>query len=165
MPPPITLLPPAERQAAASRFRELTDIFEGFSRWRSAELEALAQYLLLRAAEHWRGAADRVPPARMERIVQFVRENLTSEMSRARIAGAFHLTPGHVNHIFRKELGCTPSAFINRERCQRACWLLENEGVSVKEAAYAVGYRDPAYFSRVFRRYLYVPPQEVRQRR
>jgi two-component system response regulator YesN len=55
----------------------------------------------------------------------------------------------------------TPSAVINRERVMLAYRLIHEQGKSVKEAAYAVGYQDPFYFSRVFKRTLGIPPSQV----
>lgn len=39
--------------------------------------------------------------------------------------------------------------------------LIHEQGKSVKEAAYAAGYQDPFYFSRVFKRTLGIPPSQV----
>jgi signal transduction histidine kinase/ligand-binding sensor domain-containing protein/DNA-binding response OmpR family regulator len=53
------------------------------------------------------------------------------------------------------------SEFIRLVRLQRGRDLLETGHYSVKEAAFQVGFNDPAYFSRVFKKEFGVPPQQV----
>ena len=75
------------------------------------------------------------------------------------------VTPAYVNMIFKRELGTTPSALINRERMIVAHHLIRNQGLLVQEAAHRVGFEDPFYFSRVFTRIMGIQPSEIAQQR
>jgi AraC-like DNA-binding protein len=77
----------------------------------------------------------------------------------------FRITPEHVNALFRKELGVTPTQFLHRERIFRAYRYIRDQGVSVKEAAAQVGFDDPFYFSRVFKRIFKHAPSSLRRAR
>jgi AraC-like DNA-binding protein len=110
---------------------------------------------------HWQQPASTKLSPRMEAMLAYIRGHLQQPLSRQTLASAFGLSPEHINLLFRRELGMTPSAVINRERVMLAYRLIHEQGKSVKEAAYAVGYQDPFYFSRVFKRTLGIPPSQV----
>ena len=50
-------------------------------------------------------------------------------------------------------------------KIQRACFLLDTTTLSVREIGSQVGYEDPYYFSRIFRKVMGVPPRAYRQSR
>jgi AraC-like DNA-binding protein len=65
----------------------------------------------------------------------------------------------HVNYsrsyfsrLFKKEVGITIPEYINKVRVQRAKFLLKNTDLNINEVAKSVGYDDPFYFSRIFKR-------------
>jgi AraC-like DNA-binding protein len=63
---------------------------------------------------------------------------------------------------FQAEFGCSPSAYLIRFRLQRACQLLRHSSLSIGTVALSVGFEDPYYFSRAFRREMGVSPTEYR---
>jgi AraC-like DNA-binding protein len=67
------------------------------------------------------------------------------------IARQLGYSAAHVSEMIRRSTGTTFTVLRRRMQIERACWLL-SRGSSVKEAALASGFRDPAYFGRVFRR-------------
>ncbi|WP_020619269.1 AraC family transcriptional regulator [Paenibacillus daejeonensis] len=54
--------------------------------------------------------------------------------------------------LFREATGMSVSAYLASYRMQRACELLEMGTLSVQSVAYSVGYQDPLYFSKVFKK-------------
>ena len=52
----------------------------------------------------------------------------------------------------------TPISYLTRLRMQRAKQLLMQEAITVRQVAHAVGYQDPYYFSKVFKRYFGAAP-------
>lgn len=143
------------------RFRRNAAIFRSYLPQRELLMATIAQEILLLLIGHWQQPTTVTLSARMEEMIAFIRANLPQPLSRTVLATAFGLTPEHVNLLFRRELGITPSSVINRERVMTAYRLIHEENYSVKEAAYAVGYQDPFYFSRVFKQILGIPPSQV----
>jgi len=94
-------------------------------------------------------------------MVEWLRARLAEPVSRRDLAGAFFLTPEHVNALFRKELGISPTQFLHRERVLLAHRLMQSEGLSAKEAAARAGFCDQFYFSKVFRKMMGVPPSRA----
>ena len=62
-----------------------------------------------------------------------------------------------------KELtGMSPIDYLTTVRINRACFLLRNSSNNINEIAYSVGYSDPKYFSRVFKRTMGVTPTQYK---
>ncbi|WP_165228066.1 AraC family transcriptional regulator [Aquisphaera insulae] len=67
--------------------------------------------------------------------------------------------------VFRRQTGMTPVNYFIHLKVQRACALLDVEGLAIAEVARAVGYDDPYYFSRIFRKVMGVSPRDFRKQR
>jgi AraC-like DNA-binding protein len=74
-------------------------------------------------------------------------------------------TPHHIRRLFRAERGISPLEHLEDLRVREAKRLLALDGFSVKEVAARVGFRDPYYFSRVFRRRAGCSPSAFAERR
>ena len=142
-------------------FTKCAKTFEAHSRYRDDLLSCVFSELWICLCEMWEGGGDRQLSARMSAFLSYIRRHLSEEVSRNQLAREFGVTPQHVNAVFKKELGSTPSEVINRERVYRAGRLLATEGLSVKEAAARMGFRDQFYFSRVFKRIMGYPPSRA----
>jgi len=150
----------ADREAHGL-FRRCAAVFEGYSRCRAPLLRAVACEIWLRLAERWTSGEDHRLSLRMERMVAYLRAHLCEPVSRRDLAREFSVTPEHVNALFKKELGVSPTQFVHRERAQLAYRYLRDDRLSVKEVAARVGFSDPFYFSKVFKRVMLVPPSDV----
>lgn len=64
---------------------------------------------------------------------------------------------------FRKLTGFAPIDFLVRLRVQHACRLLDTTSLSIGQVAAAVGYSDPFYFTRCFRRVMGCSPKGYRR--
>lgn len=69
------------------------------------------------------------------------------------------LSYAHVCRIFRKTFGVPPVHYLNRLRIERAKVMLADPRHDVATVARAVGFTDPGYFSRIFRRIVGVSPR------
>ena len=143
------------------RFVQLAAVFAGYSPYRDLLANAIAHEIVLMLMSQWRNPSSAQISPRMQEMIRFIRTNLKESLTRQTLADAFSLSPEHVNLLFRRELGMTPSSVINRERIMLAYRLLHEQGYTVKEAAFAVGFSDPFYFSRVFKQILGVSPSQA----
>jgi signal transduction histidine kinase/AraC-like DNA-binding protein len=110
---------------------------------------------------------DQLPPqtgALVKRAVAWLARNHARPISRWQLAEAVNASPDYVGRVFQRELGISPLDYLNRYRVHRAAVLLEGTTESVKAIAGMVGFRDQAYFSRVFRKVTGTSPQDLRQR-
>ncbi|MET9677392.1 AraC family transcriptional regulator [Streptomyces sp. NPDC006482] len=67
-------------------------------------------------------------------------------------AGRIGVTPGHLTEAVRAATGRTPGALLREARTREAQRLLVGTGLSIRQVADRVGFDDPAYFCRFFRR-------------
>lgn len=94
-----------------------------------------------------------VPHFKIHQCIQLVGSSLDDPaLSVRRLAQALHCAPDYLSHLFCKETGTRLAEYINRSRVARAKHLLEATPLTVKEVAWACGYMDPGYFTRIFHR-------------
>ena len=79
----------------------------------------------------------------------------------AREAG---VSRSYLYRAFRTEFGCAPSVYLTRCRIQRAKQLLRHSTLPVGAVAASVGFEDPFYFSRTFRRETGMTPSAYRKK-
>ena len=78
----------------------------------------------------------------------------------ARVTG-WH--PVHFARVFKEQTGLNPTRWLEERRMEAARQYLSGTSKNVSEIAAAVGYADPFYFSRVFRKYYGHAPRHYRQ--
>jgi len=141
-------------------FRQCRDVYEGHLPYREELLATIAKDIWLRLAGHWRrGAEARPSPSRRAaRMAAAIERELPGRVDRHRLARDFGIGPEHVNALLRKELGMTPTRIRHRALIVQACRLLQEDGLTVKEAAARTGFHDAFHFSKVFKRVMGVPP-------
>ena len=71
----------------------------------------------------------------------------------------------YFSKIFKEEVGCNYVDWLNSLRINRAKELMESTQMTIKEVGFQVGYNDPNYFSRIFKRYEGIAPTEYVNRR
>jgi AraC-like DNA-binding protein len=79
-----------------------------------------------------------------------------------RLRWVVNLSPEHFHRLFSEQFHTTPFEYLLRRRLARACQLLVEGTLSVKQVATACGYDDPYYFSRLFHKRHGYTPRDVR---
>ena len=93
----------------------------------------------------------------------YVRAHLDIGISLATAASLCHLSVSEFSRVFKREHGRTFCDFLLRSRVAKAWELLASPRVTVSEVAFAVGFNDLSYFTRIFRRYTGVSASEYRK--
>lgn len=104
-----------------------------------------------------RSAAERVAVVREQ-----VRETLARPYCLAEMAAAAGLSVPHFSQIFHRQTGQAPIDYLIRQRIRNACRLLDTTDTAVAAIAAEVGYSDPYYFTRSFRRVMGCSPRAYR---
>jgi two-component system, response regulator YesN len=98
-----------------------------------------------------------------ERAKDYIRQRYKSDMSMEQTAEHVNLSPYYFSKCFKLHTGETFMDYLTRLRIEDAKRLLENDELSFKEICYEVGYNDPNYFSRIFKKTTGLTPTEYRQ--
>lgn len=93
-----------------------------------------------------------------ENVKNFIKENIETELELEKVASNFGLSVYYFSRTFKEATGINYSEYINKCRIDIAKELLSNGEMNVKEVCYKVGYNDPNYFSKVFKKYEGVSP-------
>ncbi len=99
---------------------------------------------------------------RIEMIREYVKINIEKNITRQELAKAIYLNPEYLSRFFKKEMGCTLSDYLMREKMNMARSLLLTTSLSVSTIAGKVGYSNFSHFAQCFRKEFGVSPSEYR---
>jgi len=109
--------------------------------------------------------AEALPPqtsSLAKQAVAYLHQNYALPLKRWEIAEGVGASEDYLSRVFSRELGISPWDYLNRYRILRAKELLRVTYESIGSVASKVGFPDPAYFSRVFRRITGSSPKAYR---
>ncbi|MBQ6339949.1 MAG: helix-turn-helix domain-containing protein [Kiritimatiellae bacterium] len=145
----IQSIPQGERRRIVALFRDVVANSSTGSGYDEALAMNLLENMLLRLSRA-RAAADDLDFG--EKARAYVLEHLAEPLDVAALAAKFSLSPSRFAHRFRDAFGTTPQAYVEGCRIAMARRLLLTTTLSVKEIAFASGFKDPLYFSKRFAR-------------
>lgn len=96
------------------------------------------------------------------KTVHYMAENLHRPLTLAQLAVIAAWSPTHYSMVFRRQLNLSPIEYLLRLKIQRACELLRTTDDLVADIAQDLGFADPFYFSRLFRRRVGSSPRAYR---
>ncbi len=99
---------------------------------------------------------------RIERVIDLMHNSLGETLSIEDLAGRVNLSCSHFAAIFKKRTGFPVLDFFTRLKMQQACFLLDSTDMPIKTIAADLGFDDPFYFSRTFRRIYDLSPLQYR---
>ena len=101
----------------------------------------------------------------MNRLMAFIEEHISDEELKIDdMAEAVGLGRTVFYEKIRHLVGVSPSDFLRQVRMQRAEQLVAKSRMSISEVAYAVGFSDPKYFTKCFKKVTGMTPSEYREK-
>ncbi|EDY81111.1 transcriptional regulator, AraC family protein [Verrucomicrobiia bacterium DG1235] len=92
-----------------------------------------------------------------------IREQISNtELNVKMLAERLQCSPDYLSHLFNTQTGEKLTHYIQRIRIEGAALALQTTPLYVSEIAWSSGFSDPAYFARVFKKFLDMSPQEYR---
>jgi YesN/AraC family two-component response regulator len=116
----------------------------------------------LRRTLEGEGALPQATSTLVKHTLAYIQRNYAQPLTRAHIAQAVGVSEDYLGRIFQHELGLSPIEYLNRCRIKEAKALLLHTVASITDVAAQVGFDDPAYFSRAFRKQVGVSPRAFR---
>lgn len=96
----------------------------------------------------------------MKSAIDYINRNYQRKITLDEIAEQSNLSKYYFTKKFKETTGKTFNEFLNGVRCKKAKEILKC-GKSVNEACFSSGFNDPAYFSRVFKKIIGIPPSHI----
>lgn len=124
----------------------------------------LSQVLMLILSETYcreSSAEVRAQNRQVTEIVRFMYRNIRRELTLEELTHEFGLSKSYLHALFSRHTGHSPMNFFIRLKMKEACTLLRSN-LCVYEVALTLGYRDPFYFSRCFKKVVGVSPKEYK---
>jgi AraC family transcriptional regulator len=106
---------------------------------------------------------ERLPDARLRRVVDFINASLGSEISLGELADVAGLSSNYFLSLFKEATGKTPHRYLTEKRIERACELLQNPHCSLVDVSLAVGFSSQSHLTTVFRRFMKTTPAAYRE--
>jgi AraC family transcriptional regulator len=127
---------------------------------------ALAHYLIRRYSVRaprqleYQGG---MPTVRLNRVIDFMRQNYASEIRLEELAHLAGMSPHYFCELFKNSAGLSPHQYSLRCRIDRAKEFLRSPEFTVNRVAKATGFADQSHFTKVFRRIVGMTPTQFRQ--
>jgi len=100
----------------------------------------------------------------IQQVTDFIRQSFHKSLTVDDISQVVFLSPCYLSHLFKEEIGCTIMEYLTKVRMEEAKKLLRHPQLNVVQVADRVGYSDPSYFTKVFKKSEGVTPTEFRHR-
>jgi AraC family transcriptional activator of pobA len=105
---------------------------------------------------------DSTPDVTIIKFKQLIEENFTREKNVTPYAEMLNMNPSCLNELTKRTTGITAGELIRNRVIGEIKKLLYSSSLSGKEIAFDLGFEDPAYFSRFFRKYTGLTLKEFR---
>ena len=107
----------------------------------------------------------RLPREKLLRAVEYIRDQLDTDLTVSGIAQAVYMSPYHFTRLFKESTGQSPHQYVVEARVRKAKELLTTGKFTISEAAYHVGFVDQSHLTRHFKRVFGLPPKRLLSRR
>lgn len=94
--------------------------------------------------------------------IRFIHEHYQESISMEQLASISCVSKSYLSRLFLKKTGMSPLRYLNYIRIDVSKKLLMDSKLSIRDIAAKVGFNDPLYFSRVFKKISGVAPIEYR---
>ena len=126
-------------------------------------INALLSTIILYSNRMLREMHSGSPKTLLNNIIEYINFNYYLDLSISNLANIINVSKSHFHKLFREATGTSPLQYINRVRIEHAKTILKKTDASILEVAFAVGFEDARYFSRLFKKHTGVSPNKYRQ--
>ena len=108
-------------------------------------------------------AADESNPV-IRHAIDYMNKNLNLKLSLTRISKEAGYSPTYFTTLFKKVTNYSPLSYFSHLKIVKACEFLDYTRIKVKEISFTLGYTDPYYFTKDFKKKMGMSPRQYRKR-
>lgn len=97
------------------------------------------------------------------KILDYIDRYYREPISNTMLAQRFHVSVGHLGHLFTEEFGISPINYQISRRMSDAQWMLVQTDKSIHQISYEIGYDNPYHFTQLFTKHLGIHPKDYRK--
>lgn len=98
----------------------------------------------------------------IQQVQRYINAHLAEDVTLQTIAEHIHMHPVYLSKIFKTETGENISEYIIRLKMQKAAYLLKQTDDRIYLICSKIGYQNPPYFIKLFKKFFGMTPQEYR---
>lgn len=96
-------------------------------------------------------------------VINYVNVHFLENITLQQIADDIHFSVSHMCHVFKEQVGYSPTQYILYRRIGEAQTLLETTQLTAAQIGIRTGFADPSYFNSVFRKKVGMSPMKYRR--
>ena len=100
---------------------------------------------------------------RINRVFEFIDENLDSDLSLHIVSGVAFFSPFHFHRVFKFITGETLNEYVTRRKIEKSASDLLHKNITATEIAHKYGFSDNSSYSRAFKKYFGVSPTKFKK--
>ena len=144
-----------------ARYSNIFNTFSQNDKFRDRELSILFDRLLLSLAKRISGAQS--TKSALIKSLNYINSNYNTDIYIPALAELENLSLSRYNTVFREVTGTSPSNYIKQLRLSTACEFLLSTDMPINLIGESVGYPNPYFFSKMFKRNIGMSPTEYRR--
>lgn len=100
----------------------------------------------------------------VSQLKQIIQHKYDKKLTIEDLAKETYLAPNYLSTLFKQETGVTINEYLMRVRVEKAKEIILDTNKRIVDISLAVGYADPAYFTKVFKRYTGMSPSDFKNK-
>ena len=96
------------------------------------------------------------------KVLEYINDNYKQDISLYDVAKSVNLSYHYLSKIFKDEIGKGFVDYLTELRIEKSMQLLANQRYSIKEICQQIGYNDPNYYCKTFKKVTGMTPTEFR---
>lgn len=123
----------------------------------------LAQMLSFISVMAPSGNASKTYGLELDKIQELMEKNIAKALDLDALADMANLSKFHFSKKYKQMTGYSPIQHFIHIKMERACYLLDISDQSISQISETLGYEDPQYFSRLFKKVVGLSPRDYRK--
>ncbi|MDQ0196883.1 AraC family transcriptional regulator [Paenibacillus wynnii] len=89
----------------------------------------------------------------VQKAIEYIHSNYQRKIFIAEIANIVGINRMYLTSLFKEILNTSPQHYLHQFRMDKAVELMHNRSLSISEIAHSIGYKDPPFFSKMFKKH------------